>query len=357
MRSHQTVRTHGWLGRAVVVLCLSLFSVPVWAQTPTETTEYYGLDAIGSVRIVFDSSGTVLARLDYEPFGREVSSSANAPAWKFAGLFRDGEAGLDHAGARSYQSRTGRFSTVDPVYAGLFEPQKWNRYAYALNSPLKYVDPTGLDGCTFLNGNVYCDVSVKPVTTSMSVTGIVAIALTSIGTDPLAKPGYTGPRWGDILATRTAPGIVLSDIKELVSSDASIGERVIAAAGLPIKNSPVGRIVGGIAPVLKGQAGVRRAIASIEAEGGKVLGREVTIQVGAGRVRMDLLIRNAQGGLEFVEVKSGARAALNPNQARLFPQIQQLGGIPRGVNAEIPGGVMTPGVPIGPTPVRVIRYP
>jgi hypothetical protein len=51
------------------------------------------------------------------------------PDQRFAGLFRDGEAGLDSAGARSYQSRTGRLTAVDPVYAGLFEPQWWNRYA------------------------------------------------------------------------------------------------------------------------------------------------------------------------------------------------------------------------------------
>src|SRR3989304_9489738 len=82
--------------------------------------------------------------MDYGPFGQELSPATALPDRRFAGLFRDGEAGLDHAQARSYQARTGRFSTVDPIYAGLFEPQRWNRYAYALNSPLSQTDASGL---------------------------------------------------------------------------------------------------------------------------------------------------------------------------------------------------------------------
>ncbi len=49
-------------------------------------------------------------------------------------------------GARYYRSDLGRFTTVDPVLdqqAALTDPQRWNRYAYALNNPLKYTDPDG----------------------------------------------------------------------------------------------------------------------------------------------------------------------------------------------------------------------
>jgi RHS repeat-associated protein len=60
---------------------------------------------------------------------------------------RDGEAGMDYFGARFYQPRHRRFSTVDPVYAGLFDPQSWNRYTYVRNSPLALVDPEGSAAC------------------------------------------------------------------------------------------------------------------------------------------------------------------------------------------------------------------
>ncbi len=131
---------------------------PVFAQG--ETIEYYALDAIGSVRVVFDPAGQVLARRDYDPFGREVVSSGNAPNRLFAGLFRDAEAGLDYAEARSYQVRTGRFNAPDPVYAGLFEPQRWNRYSYAFNNPATLSDPTGL--CPDCPRFTHPDVTVYP---------------------------------------------------------------------------------------------------------------------------------------------------------------------------------------------------
>ena len=39
------------------------------ASAQTEVVEYYGQDALGSIRIVFDASGAAIARADYEPFG------------------------------------------------------------------------------------------------------------------------------------------------------------------------------------------------------------------------------------------------------------------------------------------------
>jgi hypothetical protein len=54
-----------------------------------------------------------------------------------------------------YHVRTGRFSAPDPVYAGLFQPQAWNRYAYALNSPAVFTDETGMQAA-FRSGTNEC---------------------------------------------------------------------------------------------------------------------------------------------------------------------------------------------------------
>jgi RHS repeat-associated protein len=113
------------------------------ASAQHEVVEYYALDNIGSVRVVFDQGGTIVSRRDYEPFGTPVVQLTLDPKI-YAGLFHDDESGLEYAQARMYRAKTGRFLSVDPVYAGFFNPQAWNRYAYALNSPLKFVDPEGL---------------------------------------------------------------------------------------------------------------------------------------------------------------------------------------------------------------------
>jgi RHS repeat-associated protein len=64
----------------------------------------------------------------------------------FTGQERDTETGLDYFGARYYRANVGRFTTVDPVLdqqTALADPQRWNRYAYVTNNPLKYTDPDG----------------------------------------------------------------------------------------------------------------------------------------------------------------------------------------------------------------------
>ena len=66
---------------------------------------------------------------------------------KFDGYERDAETNLDYAQARYYASAAGRFTSVDPLAASarLTNPQSFNRYSYALNNPLRYTDPSGMD--------------------------------------------------------------------------------------------------------------------------------------------------------------------------------------------------------------------
>jgi RHS repeat-associated protein len=124
------------------------------AGAQATVVEYYHLDSVGNVRAVTNEAGVVVERHDYLPFGEECTTgpcAANSalPAGqprKFTGTERDPETGLDCFGARYYGSRIGRFTTTDPVQTikeNLVDPQRWNRYAYARNNPLRYVDPTG----------------------------------------------------------------------------------------------------------------------------------------------------------------------------------------------------------------------
>ena len=116
--------------------------------------EYYSLDAVGNIRVVTDQQGRVIERHDYLPFGEECTTGPCAgnreagagQSHKFTGKERDFESGLDYFGARYYGSKIEGFTTVDPAYTikeNLVDPQRWNRYAYARNNPLRYVDPDG----------------------------------------------------------------------------------------------------------------------------------------------------------------------------------------------------------------------
>jgi RHS repeat-associated protein len=111
------------------------------------STQYYHLDAIGSVRAVTDASGVILERHDYRPFGEDTVPlpQPGGVAARFTGQDRDAETGFDDFGARYYSMHTGRFGGVDPIIdpAAVTRPQRWSRYAHAANSPMRFTDPTG----------------------------------------------------------------------------------------------------------------------------------------------------------------------------------------------------------------------
>ena len=97
---------------------------------------YYHQDYLGSTRILTDRNGNQLARIDYEPFGRELADSTKT-RYKFTGKEEDASS-LQYFGARYYDSDTGRFTQIDPRYDAGESP-----YAYAVDNPLRYTDPDG----------------------------------------------------------------------------------------------------------------------------------------------------------------------------------------------------------------------
>jgi RHS repeat-associated protein len=119
--------------------------------------EYYGTDALGSVRTVFDQSGGLVERADYLPFGESVFAPGNLPSERFTGQQRDGDAALDYFHARMLQPRHGRMISPDAVNGDPESPQTWNRYAYVVGNPVSMTDPTGNDEeCNQIRGAYWC---------------------------------------------------------------------------------------------------------------------------------------------------------------------------------------------------------
>jgi len=106
---------------------------------------YYHPDHLGSSSLISDTTGAVAEHYEYTAFGRERANGTAAPdvSHRFTGQIFDAEIGLYYYGARYYDANLGRFIQADTIIPNVFDPQSWNRYAYALNNPLKYTDPTG----------------------------------------------------------------------------------------------------------------------------------------------------------------------------------------------------------------------
>ena len=108
----------------------------------TGTNKYfYSRDHLGSIREMFGNNGTVVARYDYDPYGRSTTVIGTTPTdHNFTGLYRHSASNLDLAVYRAYDPDLGRWLSRDPIG----ENGGINLYGYVRNDPLNLIDPLGL---------------------------------------------------------------------------------------------------------------------------------------------------------------------------------------------------------------------
>lgn len=103
---------------------------------------YYHYDFTGNTVAMTDSSGSIVNKYAYTPFGTLVGSKETVSnPFRYVGKYgvMDDNNGLFYMRARYYDAETGRFITKDPIgFAGGV-----NLYAYVKNNPMKWIDPTG----------------------------------------------------------------------------------------------------------------------------------------------------------------------------------------------------------------------
>jgi RHS repeat-associated protein len=111
---------------------------------------YYLYDGRGSVGQLTNSLGQVKDSYGYEAFGvpshaGPLGNSAThfESYYGFNGEDYNSLTGLQYLRARYYEPESGTFLTRDSYLGDITQPLSLNRYAYAMNNPLMYTDPSG----------------------------------------------------------------------------------------------------------------------------------------------------------------------------------------------------------------------
>ena len=269
------MKTGRAIGKKALVLLGYLLLVPSLANA--QQVEYYHLDALGSVRAVTDEQGDVIERHDYLPYGEEWNAAPSNNSKKFTGKERDEETGFDYFGARYYESQLARFTTIDPALTfadNRVDPQRWNRYAYVRNNPLRYVDPDG-----------------KILETPWDIFNIT-LGLASLGAN--VAVGNVGGAAADAvgLAIDVAAAVVPG-----VPGGAGSALRAMRGADKARDLIAINRASGKAAEV--------KVAAELVAEGKTILGQQVCCRTSQGRRFIDVLTKDKVGSVAAVEVKSG----------------------------------------------------
>ena len=150
-RTDGTVETKRYLDGELIVTSTERSS------TVTKTERYLFKDHLGSVDLVTDRAGAIEEAMSFDAFGLRRSPDDFASYTDAARTGFDtsvttrgftGHEGLDavglvHMNGRVYDPLIGRFISADPYIPAPHLTQSYNRYSYAMNNPLSYVDPDG----------------------------------------------------------------------------------------------------------------------------------------------------------------------------------------------------------------------
>jgi RHS repeat-associated protein len=152
------------------------------------------------------------------------SETSRSESKRFTSYDRSVRTGLDYAINRTYDSKLGRFTQVDPIKmaaTNLTDPQSFNLYNYCGNDPINYTDPSGL-----FFGKLFKWLSKALKWIAIAVT--VAVIVLSIA----ASHGTLAPWLASILKGLTAFLAKIGSIMKFASGGFIVAEGNIALAGV-----------------------------------------------------------------------------------------------------------------------------
>jgi len=223
--------------------------------------EFFHTDRLGTVDTI-TSNASVIGRQKRGPFGSSYSGSTvsiDGPAVTlgFVGQTEDSDLGLVNMNHRLYDAQLGRFISPDPLVKNTFDGQNYNRYTYAENDPLSFVDPTGLEDDTGGDDDFEAAYS-SSIAAGVQDTGSVETVIGGEGEDAddrLDKGTVNGLKPGQVYgrATRIGPYDIL--VKRMVfeppkgshTSGPSVGGASRGSADW--SGASVGINAGGLPPV------------------------------------------------------------------------------------------------------------
>ena len=110
----------------------------------------------GDVNAIYNSSGTLVARYEYDAWGNTLSVTdasgnpitawyniANANPIRYRGYYYDKDLDLYYLQSRYFDSNTGRFLNADKFVTTGQGVLSYNMFAYCLNNPVNFSDSTG----------------------------------------------------------------------------------------------------------------------------------------------------------------------------------------------------------------------
>ncbi|PTY36451.1 hypothetical protein BGP77_03895 [Saccharospirillum sp. MSK14-1] len=148
MDGYERVESGGWVEHRHYIGSNTLLTTNDFGS---KTQQHFIRDHIGSIVAVVDDEGSVLQRKRYTVFGEEIETFTASGLPQMLGITEKGFTNhehipgfqLIHMGGRLYHPRLGRFLQADIVIQNTKAPVNFSRYAYVMNNPLGYTDPSG----------------------------------------------------------------------------------------------------------------------------------------------------------------------------------------------------------------------
>ena len=112
------------------------------------TVYYYVTNLQGDVTNLVNSSGSVVATYDYDPYGKVITATGTMAAvnpLRYRGYYYDTESGLYYLQSRYYDPAIGRFLNADSYASTGQGIIGHNMFVYCLNNPINAFDPLGED--------------------------------------------------------------------------------------------------------------------------------------------------------------------------------------------------------------------